>query len=132
MTKYTLIAEHTSLLTGKTVSKTTQEFEADGLMDVVENVEMFLKGAGFVFDGYLDIVPEEEIDYTEDNDGVEEFKTPSNFSGNGFNMYDSMNYVGVPNGASTPTVTVNGGTDTITLSEMSNHSSYYFDTERNK
>jgi hypothetical protein len=60
MTKYTLIAEHTDLYTGNTISKSTHEFEVDGLMDVVENVELFLKGAGFVFDGFLDIVPPEE------------------------------------------------------------------------
>jgi hypothetical protein len=60
MTKYTLIAEHTELYTGNTISKSTHEFEVDGLMDVVENVELFLKGAGFVFDGFLDIVPVEE------------------------------------------------------------------------
>lgn len=72
MTKYTLIAEHTDLYTGNTVSKSTHEFEVDGLMDVVENVELFLKGAGFVFDGYLDIVPVEE-DPPHDNIGHSEF-----------------------------------------------------------
>ena len=35
MTKYTLIAEHTDLYTGNTISKSTHEFEVDGLMDVV-------------------------------------------------------------------------------------------------
>jgi hypothetical protein len=30
------------------------------------------------------------------------------------------------------TVTVNRGDDTITLSDMENHSKFYFDTERNK
>lgn len=60
MTKYTLIAEHTDMYTGNTISKSTHEFEVDGLMEVVENMELFLKGAGFVFDGFLDIVPQEE------------------------------------------------------------------------
>jgi hypothetical protein len=60
MTKYTLIAEHTDLFTGNTISKSTHEFEVDGLMGVVENMELFLKGAGFVFDGFLDIVPPAE------------------------------------------------------------------------
>ena len=33
----------------------TLEFEADGLEDVVANMEIFLKGNGFFFDGALDI-----------------------------------------------------------------------------
>ena len=131
MTKYTLIAEHKSLFTGGPVSKSTHEFEADGLMDVVENMELFLKGAGFVFDGYLDIVPEEEIDHNEDNDGVEEFETPSDFSGNGFNMYDSMDYV-TPNG-DTITLSTGGAGSTVTVGGAGDfHSKYFYDTERNK
>jgi hypothetical protein len=35
--------------------KNTLEFEADGLEDVVANMEIFLKGNGFFFDGALDI-----------------------------------------------------------------------------
>jgi len=33
----------------------TLEFEADGLEDVVANMEIFLKGNGFFFDGILDV-----------------------------------------------------------------------------
>ena len=83
MTKYTLIAKHTDMYTGNTISKSTHEFEVDGLMEVVENMELFLKGSGFVFAGYLDIVPLEDnlqsdIDefdrlMTEDNIGHSEF-----------------------------------------------------------
>jgi hypothetical protein len=91
MTKYTLIAEHTDLYTGSTISKSTHEFEVDGLMDVVENMELFLKGAGFVFDGYLDIVP------VEDNlqSDIDEF-------------------------------------DRLMTEDTTNHSDFFFDTERNK
>jgi hypothetical protein len=49
--KYTLIAEDE--FGG---SKTTREFEADYLPDVLTEVELFLKGAGFVFNGNLDFV----------------------------------------------------------------------------
>ena len=35
--------------------KNTLEFEADGLEDVIANMEIFLKGNGFFFDGALDI-----------------------------------------------------------------------------
>lgn len=40
------------------------EFEAEVLDDVIGNFELFLKGAGFTFDGHLDIV---NSDYTKHN-----------------------------------------------------------------
>ena len=78
MTKYTLIAEHKSLIRGAPISKSTHEFEVDGLMDVVENMELFLKGAGFIFDGYLDIVPPEEISQDNIDHSVFFFDTERN------------------------------------------------------
>ena len=48
MTKYKLIMKDDNY-------KNTLEFEADGLEDVVANMEIFLKGCGFFFDGILDI-----------------------------------------------------------------------------
>ena len=57
-----------------TPSETTIEFTADSLMTVLEQFEFFLKGSGGYFNGKLDIVNEDE--WNEDNDGVEEFKTP--------------------------------------------------------
>jgi hypothetical protein len=117
MTKYTLIAEHKDLFTGKTLTKNSTEFEVDGLMDVLENVEMFLKGTGFIFDGYLDIVPPEE-NTIQDDIGVHEFE---------FSTMQDTPITGYQS-----TVTVNRGDDTITLSDMENHSKFYFDTERNK
>jgi hypothetical protein len=56
MPKFTLIAEHTDLYTGDVTSKTTHEFEVDYLPDALQNMELFLRGVGFVFDGNLDIV----------------------------------------------------------------------------
>jgi hypothetical protein len=139
MTKYTLIAEHTDLYTGKTLTKNTTEFEVDGLMDVIENVEMFLKGTGFVFDGYLDIVPPEEDDIDTQEWHNPEWKTPQEDSSPLIDEWtqvrreDAMAEGGSYFTGATPTVTVNGGTDTITLSDMNSvHSKYYFDTERNK
>jgi hypothetical protein len=60
MPKFTLIAEHQNYTTGATDSKVTHEFECEYLPDVLENVQMFLKGTGFVFDGQLDIFEEED------------------------------------------------------------------------
>lgn len=39
---------------------TTIEFGTDSLPDVLEHFEMFLRGCGFVFNGTLDVVPEDE------------------------------------------------------------------------
>ena len=41
--------------------------------DILNEFEMFLRGAGFHFEGRLDIVNEDE--WNEDNDGDEEFQT---------------------------------------------------------
>jgi hypothetical protein len=97
--KYTLIAEDE--FGG---SKTTREFQADYLPDVLSEVELFLKGAGFVFSGNLDFVD----DFAETNTDfelepewhTEEWDTPEE-------MYDSKEV-------------------------LSTKSPYYFDPERNK
>jgi hypothetical protein len=55
--KYTLIAEDEY---GGSI--TTREFQADYLPDVLSEVELFLKGAGFVFNGNLDFVNDFETE----------------------------------------------------------------------
>lgn len=49
--KYTLIAEDE--YGGST---TTREFQVDYLPEVLSEIELFLKGAGFIFNGNLDFV----------------------------------------------------------------------------
>lgn len=63
MPKFTLISEHTDLY-GNFMSKTTHEFEVDGLPEVLDNVDLFLRGTGYNPAGTLDYVQEEwpEID----------------------------------------------------------------------
>ncbi len=55
--KYTLIAE--DKWGG---SKTTREFEVDALPEVLSEVELFLRGVGFFFDGNLDFVNDFETE----------------------------------------------------------------------
>jgi hypothetical protein len=43
--------------TGRTTFSNTTEFDAEIIGDVIGNFELFLKGAGFVFDGHVDITP---------------------------------------------------------------------------
>lgn len=40
-------------------TKTTVEFEAETLGEIVEHFEAFLKGGGFHFNGYLDLTEDE-------------------------------------------------------------------------
>ena len=49
MPKFTLIAEHDD------GTKVTSEFTNDYLDDVLENVDLFLRGVGFFFDGRLNV-----------------------------------------------------------------------------
>jgi hypothetical protein len=72
MARYTLICEHFKYdeFTGDETnisSKHTTEFRADDLNSVLEEVEMFLKGSGFHFDGVIDVVkPEEERNWDDE------------------------------------------------------------------
>jgi len=70
MARYTFTCEHFDYnnFTGEELdvaSKHTTEFRADDLTTMLENFELFLRGAGFHFDGVLDVVKpdEEEIDF---------------------------------------------------------------------
>ena len=111
--KYTLIAKDEY-----GGSKTTREFEADYLPDVLTEVELFLKGTGFVFNGTLDFVNDFE---NEPEWNIEEYDTPHVGE-----MYDSMD---LPSNnwpfAGAGSNLESGGAGNI-------HSQYYFDTERNK
>jgi len=111
--------------------------DGSSLMEVIEDFEMFLKGCGFVFDGYLDIVPYEE-DTIQENI-PEQFPTGTTGkvtaagvggAGTGFNWTTT-----VPNGGSSTTVNINGGNVTM-FEEFDNfanaHSKHYFETDRNK
>lgn len=62
MSKFTFICEE-----GYGVpAKRTVEFEAVSLSDILNEVEMFLRGSGFYFNGALDVVDGEEIVYETD------------------------------------------------------------------
>jgi len=65
MSKYTLICSHDDLY-GNPTTKHTLEFKEDSLNDVLQNIELFLRGCGFYFNGNLDIVPYDDKFKTED------------------------------------------------------------------
>lgn len=52
-------------------AETTVEFSADTLSDILEQFEMFLRGSGFLPDGTLDFIPDEEY-YGEPEQEMEE------------------------------------------------------------
>ena len=79
MARYTFTCEHFDYndFTGdeqNVASKHTTEFRADTLETMLENFEMFLRGAGFQFDGVIDIVPMEDgNDCEEDLRAIDDF-----------------------------------------------------------
>jgi hypothetical protein len=75
MSKFTFVCQEESMpFVHSTQSKRTVEFNAETLDDILNEFEMFLRGAGFHFNGQLDIVNVDE--WNEDNDGIEEYETP--------------------------------------------------------
>ena len=66
--KYVLQMIETDLSGNETRNNVTFTFHADSLMQLLEKYQDFLKGCGFVFQGQLDIVPDEEFyGYREDD-----------------------------------------------------------------
>ena len=75
MSKFTFICQEESMPFVHSIqSKRTVEFNAETLDSILNEFEMFLRGAGFHFNGQLDIVNVDE--WNEDNDGIEEYETP--------------------------------------------------------
>jgi hypothetical protein len=80
MARYIFTCEHFDYnnFTGdemNVASKHTTEFRADDLTTMLENFESFLRGAGFHFDGVIDVVkPEEESTWTDEE--IEMFSEP--------------------------------------------------------
>ena len=114
--KYTLTAEDE--FGGST---TTREFQVDYLPDVLLEIELFLKGAGFVFDGNLDFV--------NDFDTEQEYDIPHVGE-----MYDTMD---LPSNswpfASPHPKAPDEWTQTLREdAAAAGHSHHYFDTQRNK
>ena len=63
MAKYTFISEQESSSFSDVVeAKRTVEFHADSLDQILPEFEQFLRGCGFYFEGYIDVVDENEIE----------------------------------------------------------------------
>jgi hypothetical protein len=65
MPKFKLICDHSCDLDTHVV---THEFNADYLPEVIMNLDMFLKGAGYVYDGELDIATHEQPELFDSQD----------------------------------------------------------------
>jgi hypothetical protein len=59
MSKFTLIAEHTDLYGKPNGHKVTHEFNVDDLHSVLENIDLFIRGVGYMPSGVLDYVPDD-------------------------------------------------------------------------
>jgi hypothetical protein len=67
MPKFTLIAEHTNLNGTPDGTKVNYEFHCDFLPEVLEHMDLFLRGCGFCPTGTLDYV-DEFAETTSDSD----------------------------------------------------------------
>jgi hypothetical protein len=104
MPKFTLICEHPGAY------KTTHEFEEEFLPNVLDNIELFLRGAGFCPTGNLEFVDEEfMVTTTQLGEDILDTFGYDHFTDDG---HDGM------------------GSTLDDYPELK--SSYYFDTERNK
>ncbi len=73
MSKFTFVCQEESMPFVHSIqSKRTVEFNAETLGDIVNEFEMFLRGAGFHFEGHLDIVNEDDFNQFEDEVGDQE------------------------------------------------------------
>lgn len=112
MPKFTLIGEHTDLQQNPDGTKVQYEFNCDYLHEIVEHLELFLRGCGFNPTGKLDFIPEEEY-YGEPQWEPEEDWTGDGHEGMGSTMAD---YPELYDAQDLPM----------------GKSKHYFDTERNK
>ena len=77
MPKFTLIAEHVDLYTGKSNGhKITYEFEVDHISAVLENLDLFIRGVGYNPEGTLDYIPDEDYYGTGPEWQTPEWDTP--------------------------------------------------------
>lgn len=68
MSKFTFICEDEPMLYEGIITKKTFEFNADTLDGVIGEFESFLRGCGFYFDGYLEMVePNQKVAEDEDD-----------------------------------------------------------------
>ena len=67
MSKFTFIREESDYYNN---SKSTTEFSAIALDNIIQEFEMFLRGCGFVLDGHLDIVQDYYDNYTDINKDI--------------------------------------------------------------
>jgi hypothetical protein len=139
--KYTLIAEDE--YGGST---TTREFTEDYLPHVLTEIELFLKGAGFVFNGNLDFVDEfaeTNMDFGLEQDfNEEEFQEMEYEPPHVGEMHDTMGNLPKNNWPfAVPSPKTfgphDGAPDEWTQilrkdAAAEGHSPHYFDTERNK
>ena len=74
MSKFTFVCQEESMPFVHSIqSKKSVEFNAETLDDILNEFEMFLRGAGFHFEGHLDFVNEDDfIQFENEEDDLEE------------------------------------------------------------
>jgi hypothetical protein len=87
MPKFTLIAEHDD------ETRTTVEFNQDYLPNVLMQMDMFLRGTGFVYDGSLSI--EEWEDYSDKDEGCGSNSEPTEFATEFYPQTENVTITGI-------------------------------------
>ena len=103
MPKFTLIAEHTDLYGNPDGTKVNYDFHCDFLPEILQHMDLFLRGCGFAPTGMLDYVDE----FAESNS---DFELDPDWD----------------------TVYTGDGHDGMGSTLDATHSEYYFDLDRNK
>lgn len=68
MSKCTFIFEQINHYTDEVDSKHVTEFRADDLTSMLENFELFLRGCGWNFDGVIDVVKTDDVDFDDEEE----------------------------------------------------------------
>lgn len=128
---------HTSNYVGQPETNLTMELKGDlSLSEVLENFAQFLRGAGYYFDGYVDIVNDDEPDYDSDNEpDTDPFFV--NFDDSDSNVVISGSMDDINLDLSSMDFSTMAGAQPVYSVSTSNdsdigHSIYYYDSDRNK
>lgn len=97
------------------------------LQDVLEDFELFLRGAGFVFDGILDIVEPESMEISPEEQAEMDAMFPVGGAGNSA-PWQGNGGAGYNVGAGDP----KPAKENYDVNTTTTYSKYYYDTMRNK
>jgi hypothetical protein len=79
MSKFTFVYQNEDVFTEEVTSKVTMETNAESLSELLEEFECFLRGAGYYFEGKLDLVDQDDDFSYDDEDDNEDINAAEEF-----------------------------------------------------